>query len=93
VDRLEQVACLLRSASSPEPAVARGPAWIQMGTYHSNPGIAESNRRGNSYTTLQDQRELNRVSILQRESGQKGISPIARGWAIPHGRGVPQIHP
>lgn len=33
------------------------------------------------------------MSIVQRQRGQKRISPVARCWAIPHGGGIPQIQP
>lgn len=91
--RLEQVPCLLRSAGSAEPAVSGRSARIQMGTYQAKSGIAQNNRRRDSHTALQHKRELDGLSILQRERGQKGISPVARGWPVPHGWGVPQIQP
>ena len=64
-----------------------------MGTYQAQRGIAHNNRCSDSHTALQHKRELNGVSILQGERGQKGISPIARRWAVPHGWGVPKIQP
>jgi len=91
LDLLEQVPCLLRPPAGSEPLVPRWSSGIEMGTYQVQTAISERNRRCDRHTALQHERKLNGVSIVQRERSQNGIPPIARRWAVPHGRGVSQV--
>ncbi len=88
--RAEQVPGLKLPSRGSEPSVPRRTSRIQVGTDHADSPAPEGNYRRYRHASLQDERQLDGMSVLQGQGGKDGVAAVTGQHAVPHRGGIPK---
>ena len=91
--RTDQMASLALSPRGAQPAVTRGTAGVEVCTDYPKSPTPQRELRRDRNPALQDQRQLDRMSVDERQRRENGVAPVAWQHPVSHRGRIAEIHP